>query len=204
MDEKDKKVSRRRFLTGCCVAMGAVAAGATAVPAISSWSMAADLKFGLTEKDVGLSDVAPGQMKIAGLTLKRMTLIGEDELVIPVMVLRRKPEWIKEDSLAASYKEPVSPKERYFNPEWFVARAFCTHLGCTPNIVDESTTPVNIVCPCHGGRYDTIGRVLSGPPPLNLYLLPYRFTAADKITIYVASPKDITYGKISEFPKAPQ
>lgn len=182
--------------------MGAVAAGATAVPAISSWSMASDLKFGLTEKEVGLSDVPPGGLKIDGLTLKRMTLIGEDELVIPVMIVRRKPEWIKEDSLAVSYKEPVAASERYLNPEWYVARAFCTHLGCTPNIIDESTTPVNIVCPCHGGRYDTIGRVISGPPPTNLYLLPYRFTAADKITLYVANPKDITYGKVSEFPKA--
>jgi ubiquinol-cytochrome c reductase iron-sulfur subunit len=202
MDEKDKTLSRRKFLAGCCVAMGAVAAGATAVPAISAWSMASDLKFGLTEKEVDLAGIAPGELKIEGLTLKRKTLIGEDELVVPVMVLRRKPEWIKADSQAAPFKEPVGADSRYINPEWYVGRAFCTHLGCTPNIIDESTRPVNIVCPCHGGRFDTLGRVLSGPPPLNLYLLPYRFTAADKITLYVGSPKDIAYGSVAEFPKA--
>ncbi len=202
MDEKDKTLSRRKFLAGCCVAMGAVAAGATAVPAISAWSMASDLKFGLTEKEVSLSDIAPGQLKIEGLTLKRTTLIGEDELVIPVMILRRKPEWIKGDAQAGGFKEPVPASERYINPEWYVGRAFCTHLGCTPNIIDESSKPVNIVCPCHGGRFDTLGRVISGPPPLNLYLLPYRFTAADKINLYVASPRDITYEKVADFPKA--
>src|SRR5574340_83420 len=113
MDDKDKTLSRRKFLTGCCVAMGAVAAGATAVPAISAWSMASDLKFGLTEKEVSLTDISPGQLKIEGMTLKRKTLIGEDELVIPVMVLRRKPEWIKGDSLAAHFKEPVPAGSRY-------------------------------------------------------------------------------------------
>ena len=184
--------------------MGTVAAGATAIPAISSWSMASDLEFGRTEKEISLSDMSPGELRIDGLSLKRKTLIGKDDLIIPVMILRRKPEWIMGDSLAAPFKEPVPPAERYLNPEWYVARAYCTHLGCTPNIIDESTKPVNIVCPCHGGRYDTLGRVISGPPPFNLYLLPYRFTATDKITVYVSSPKDITYGKITDFPQYPK
>ncbi len=202
MDEKDRSISRRKFLTGCCIAMGAVAAGATAIPAISAWNMASDLKFGLTKKEVDLSDIAPGQLTVTGLTLRRTTLIGVDELVVPVMILRRKPEWIKTDPLNAGFKEPAEPEERYLNPEWFIARAFCTHLGCTPNIIDESVKPVNIVCPCHGGRFDTLGRVISGPPPGNLFLLPYRFTAESKINLFVANPKDITYGKVSDFPKA--
>jgi len=60
---------------------------------------------------------------------------------------------------------------------------------------------MDIVCPCHGGRYDSIGRILSGPPPLNLYLIPYRFTAEDKIRLYISSPKDIVLKSVSDFKK---
>jgi cytochrome b6-f complex iron-sulfur subunit len=34
----------------------------------------------------------------------------------------------------------------------------CTHLGCT-----VSVTPSELVCPCHGSRFDLHGNVLAGP-----------------------------------------
>lgn len=34
----------------------------------------------------------------------------------------------------------------------------CTHLGCTVTV-----TPADIICPCHGSRFDRQGRVLEGP-----------------------------------------
>ncbi len=40
--------------------------------------------------------------------------------------------------------------------------AICTHEGCT---VTYLTGQSIIWCPCHDGRYDLHGRVLSGPPP---------------------------------------
>lgn len=36
--------------------------------------------------------------------------------------------------------------------------ARCTHLGCTVRRVAEG-----FACPCHGARFDSAGRVLSGP-----------------------------------------
>lgn len=40
--------------------------------------------------------------------------------------------------------------------------AKCTHEGCTVTFQPEQ----NVVwCPCHDGRFDLNGRVLSGPPP---------------------------------------
>lgn len=44
-------------------------------------------------------------------------------------------------------------------------RAFsakCTHLTCT--VLYESDTQT-ILCPCHNGRFDLSGNVISGPPP---------------------------------------
>ncbi len=40
--------------------------------------------------------------------------------------------------------------------------AICTHLTCT--VIYESDTGT-ILCPCHNGRFDLSGNVVSGPPP---------------------------------------
>jgi ubiquinol-cytochrome c reductase iron-sulfur subunit len=196
----DKMKSRRNFLAGCCVAMGAVAVGGTIIPALSALRMANDLQFSLTKKEVDLTDMKPGDVKIDAISLKRTTLIGDDELVVPVMIVKRRPEWVSAtEKPAYAMKVPVDAKERYLKPQWFVARAFCSHLGCTPNVIDETTSPVHIVCPCHGGKYDTLGRALSGPPPSNLNLIPYNFITENRISIFIKSPADITRTKVSQF-----
>jgi Rieske Fe-S protein len=41
----------------------------------------------------------------------------------------------------------------------------CTHLGCRVSWDAESKL---IKCPCHGGVYDRMGTVQSGPPPASL------------------------------------
>ena len=41
----------------------------------------------------------------------------------------------------------------------------CTHLGCRVSWDAESQ---ELVCPCHGGRYDRTGKVTAGPPPAPL------------------------------------
>lgn len=45
----------------------------------------------------------------------------------------------------------------------------CTHLGC---IVKWSDIKKEFLCPCHGGRYASDGRVIGGPPPAPLNRLP--------------------------------
>ena len=40
--------------------------------------------------------------------------------------------------------------------------AKCTHEGCTVTFVPGQSV---VWCPCHDGRFDLSGRVLSGPPP---------------------------------------
>jgi len=44
-------------------------------------------------------------------------------------------------------------------------RAVCTHEGCP---LGWNAQQHLIRCPCHGGAYDTSGRVVSGPPPAPL------------------------------------
>jgi glycine/D-amino acid oxidase-like deaminating enzyme/nitrite reductase/ring-hydroxylating ferredoxin subunit len=45
----------------------------------------------------------------------------------------------------------------------------CTHAGC---IVNFNAAEQSWDCPCHGGRYDTSGKVVSGPPQKNLKQVP--------------------------------
>ncbi len=47
--------------------------------------------------------------------------------------------------------------------------AICTHLGCIVTWVPEKT---EFLCPCHGGRYASDGKVLAGPPPKPLPSIP--------------------------------
>lgn len=45
----------------------------------------------------------------------------------------------------------------------------CTHLGCTVTV-----TPTELVCPCHGSRFDRQGAVLQGPAERPLRRLEVR------------------------------
>ena len=47
--------------------------------------------------------------------------------------------------------------------------AICTHLGC---IVTWREDGGFIYCPCHDGRFDINGQVISGPPPRPLDPVP--------------------------------
>jgi cytochrome b6-f complex iron-sulfur subunit len=45
----------------------------------------------------------------------------------------------------------------------FAISAICTHLGCV-----VAPAPSGFHCPCHGSRFDALGRVVGGPAPRGL------------------------------------
>jgi Rieske Fe-S protein len=57
----------------------------------------------------------------------------------------------------------------------------CTHLGCRVSW-DPDTKMIR--CPCHGGVYDKMGVVQSGPPPAALARFPTRVDG-DKVLVRV-------------------
>jgi menaquinol-cytochrome c reductase iron-sulfur subunit len=54
--------------------------------------------------------------------------------------------------------------------------ATCTHLGCQ---VQWDGAAERFHCPCHGGTYDSAGRVLGGPPPRPLDAVDARLDPAN-------------------------
>lgn len=49
--------------------------------------------------------------------------------------------------------------------EYVAFSALCTHLTCS--VVFEPDSGI-ILCPCHNGKFDLSGNVISGPPPTPL------------------------------------
>jgi len=58
--------------------------------------------------------------------------------------------------------------------------AVCTHLTCTVRYEGDTGT---LFCPCHNGRFDLAGNVISGPPPRPLEAYEVEVSAGD---IYVS------------------
>jgi menaquinol-cytochrome c reductase iron-sulfur subunit len=57
----------------------------------------------------------------------------------------------------------------------------CTHLGCGYRWDDAEK---KFLCPCHGSSYDVDGRVLGGPAPRPLDLLPAKVENGRLLVLY--------------------
>ena len=78
----------------------------------------------------------------------------------PIFILKKSPDMKKDD------RDIVVGNDRFF-----IAIGLCTHLGCIPTYFPDQT---KFICPCHGGIFDTAGRVLKAPPPKPLPIPPFK------------------------------
>lgn len=191
--------SRRNFLYVAAGGLGAVAAGATAVPFIASMLPAADtLAAAKTEFDV--STVAEGQLVVIQWQGK------------PVFVVNRTADMLErvkghDDDLKDPNSEAIEAVQaewmdsgekriyRAIKPEFLIVVASCTHLGCIPLFKPTagqkdwgdsvpSDWPGGWHCPCHGSYYDLSARVVNGSPaPHNLHVMPYEYKTDSVVVI---------------------
>jgi ubiquinol-cytochrome c reductase iron-sulfur subunit len=203
-DEIDK--GKRRFLLTATGLLGGIGVVVTAMPFIASWFPSARAKAAAAPVEVDISDIEPGQLKIAEWR-------GN-----PVWILRRTQEIIdqlsKHDNLLRDPESNVDQQPDYAQnvyrsrrPEYLVLIGICTHLGCSPkycggtiasgeeNLMEEGCPslaalggdwPGGFYCPCHGSKFDLSGRVFKGvPAPINLAIPPYMFLDDKTIIIGV-------------------
>jgi len=191
--------SRRNFLYVAAGGLGAVAAGATAVPFIGSMLPAADtLAAAKTEFDT--ATVEEGQLVVIQWQGK------------PVFVVHRTADMLEhvkghDDRLKDPNSEAIedvqaewmdTPEKRIFRaikPEILIVVASCTHLGCIPLFKPTSGQkdwgdsvpswwPGGWHCPCHGSFYDLSARVINGSPaPHNLHVMPYEYKSDSVVVI---------------------
>jgi ubiquinol-cytochrome c reductase iron-sulfur subunit len=190
MAENELDQGKRRFLLAATGVAGGVAAGASAVPFVTSMMPSERAKAAGAPVEVDLTQLAPGQKMVVEWRGK------------PVWVVRRTPEMLKAvtaddervaDPASARSKQPEYAKNEFrsLKPEYLVLEGVCTHLGCSP--VDRlSAQPEpfekdwrgGFYCPCHGSLFDLAGRVYKNKPaPDNLTVPPYKFLSDTRIVI---------------------
>jgi len=191
--------SRRNFLYVAAGGLGAVAAGATAVPFIGSMLPAADtLAAAKTEYDV--STVAEGQLVVIQWQGKPVFVVnrtadmlervkGQDDKL-------KDPNSEAGDAVQAEWMDTDEKRlYRAIKPEILIVVASCTHLGCIPLFKPTAgqkdwgdSVPSDWAggwhCPCHGSFYDLSARVINGSPaPQNLHVMPYKYISDTVVLI---------------------
>jgi ubiquinol-cytochrome c reductase iron-sulfur subunit len=181
---------RRQWLLATA-GVGGVAAVATAVPFVSTFSPSERAKAAGAAVEVDIADIPLGGSKTVEWRGK------------PVWVVRRTPEMLATlQGLDADMVDPKSLKDqqpdyarnatRSIEPEVFVAVGICTHLGCSPTAVPQGSGnpsvgadwPGGYFCPCHGSTFDVAGRAYKNKPaPTNLEVPPHRYVSATRILI---------------------
>ena len=184
--------TRRDFLALVAQSSAAIGAGAIAWAFIDTMEPSQDVIAAGAPIDVDLKPLQPGQQIVVLWRGK------------PILLVRHTPAMLKlirEPAMLAVLSDPDSTVlqqppyatnwHRSSNPEYAVLVGVCTHLGCLPNYMPDAspTTPVanwpgGYFCPCHGSKYDLVGRVYKGvPAPYNLPVPPYRFTTKTMVRI---------------------
>jgi ubiquinol-cytochrome c reductase iron-sulfur subunit len=196
MDQTLPPDAHRRRLLVTTSAVGTVGLVAVAIPFVKSMSPSVRALSAGAPVEVDLTRVAPG-------ALTTVEWRGR-----PVWILHRTPEMLatlgKHD---AALVDPRSEQDqqpfyaanaaRAARPEFFVATAICTHLGCVPTFRPE-TAPADLgadwtggfFCPCHGSRFDLAGRVFRNvPAPRNLEVPPYSFEGDSRLVVGIDPPQ---------------
>lgn len=138
-------VTRRRFMTTSAMALGGVATAAFAVPGIG---FVLGPQFGDDTPDKWQDMGSEDEFSTETYVPKVMNIVADASEAgkHTVYVRRRDP---KRD-----------PKQDADLP-YVAVSSRCAHLGCPVRYIQASQ---RFVCPCHGGVYDSSGKVEGGPP----------------------------------------
>ncbi len=143
-------VTRRRLFTGGAMALGGIASAVIGLPAIG-FAVGPIFDEEKPEfQDVGPpSDFTPASYEPRTITLTA----GVGEAGNTTVYIRE-----GNPSLSGEKKG-----------EYIAISTRCAHLGCPVRWVDAAE---RFVCPCHGGVYDSQGKVVGGPPvrPLDRFV----------------------------------
>ena len=182
----------RRRLVVATSAVGGMAVVAAAIPFVASMAPSERTRAAGAPVEVDAARLASGELATVEWRGK------------PVWVLRRTPEMI--ESLQQDTERLLDPRSvreqqpeycrndlRSIKPEYWVALALCTHLGCIPTL-RKDVAPADLgpdwhggyYCPCHGSKFDFAGRVFRNvPAPLNLEIPRHRYLSDTRLLIGV-------------------
>ena len=192
MSNSTVDASKRTWLiaSGC---VGAVGAGFTAVPFVSSFQPSERAKAAGAPVEVDIGSLRPGE---------KITVEWRGK---PVWILRRTPEQLetlkktegqladpKSDRKAYPTPEYAKNETRAANPEYLVVVGICSHLGCSPSDRFQAGPQPSLpddwaggfLCPCHGSTFDMAGRVFRNKPAnRNMDVPPHTYLSDSRVVI---------------------
>ncbi len=192
-DNIDK--SKRRFLTAATSVVGAVGAGAVAVPFVSSWMPSARAQAAGAPVEADISRIQPGGRLVIEWRGKPVWIVRRTEQNLKDLDLLTTNDTLKDPKSEVTEQQPeyASDKYRSQKSEYAILVGICTHLGCSPTYLPLGKANKlgkgwhgGFFCPCHGSKFDLAGRVYNGvPAPTNLQVPPHKYLSESVILIGV-------------------
>ncbi len=165
--------TRRDFIYIATGAAAAVAVGGAVWPFIHQMNPDASTIAAGAPVEVDLAPVAAGQI---------ISVMWRGKPIFIRHLTAKEVEAEKNVAMTAlKDPEPMDKRVKAGKEQWLVAIGICTHLGCVP--IGQQGKFGGWFCPCHGSDYDALGRIRSGPAPLNLLLPDYAFLSDTRIRI---------------------
>ena len=178
------KNPRRRFLGYAVAFLAGVGATFASIPFIRSRRHSQPLP----PIDVDVSKMVDGQILAVRTPHKPTIYVLKRSSDTVEQLLRENSRLTDPLSLESDQPEYARNVTRSIRPEFLVVEALCTHLGCNVGHIaagtDEHFPEGGFMCPCHGARYDSAGRVWrNGPSPRNLGVPQYSFVDSHTIRL---------------------
>ena len=181
---------RRKFLIVATSVVGAVGVVGAAIPFLSALSPSARAKAAGAPTKADISKLAEGEMMLV------------EWRGLPIYIIKHTKESLKfidknlsrlsdPESKVNQQPEYATNKNRSRRKDIVVLEAVCTHLSCAPKFYPEfgandfdEDWQGGFFCPCHGSKFDLIGRVYSGvPAPTNLSVPPHYYESENILVI---------------------
>ena len=172
---------RRYFLIGATSAVAGVGVVGAAVPFVRYWNPSAKAKALGAPVKVDISKLNPGEMlsPIPAWRGKPVFILNRDEAAIAALENNQLTLADPDSTNPEMQPEFAQNPTRSSKPAIGVYLGICTHLGCSPKLVETDNFDDGqggFFCPCHGSKFDLAGRVGAGyPAPDNLEVPPYRY-----------------------------
>jgi len=176
--------SKRRFLIAATGAVGGIAAGAVAIPFITSMLPSERAKAAGAPVEADISKIEAGSMLTVEWRGKPVWIVNRTKEMLDL--LGKHDDKLSDPKLEVATQQPeyCLNADRSIKPNLMVIVGICTHLGCSPNPKLQAGAdmgaewPGGFFCPCHGSKFDLAGRVFKGSPaPINLVVPPHKYTS---------------------------
>lgn len=181
---------KRRFLIAATTAVGGAGVIAVAVPFVKSMLPSERAKTAGAPVEVDISKIKPGEMMTQEWRGKPVWIINLTKEMSEA--LTKLNDKLSDPMSDVTTQQPGYSKNatRSIRPNLVVMVGICTHLGCSPSAKLQAGGDMGadwaggFFCPCHGSKFDLIGRVFKGAPaPTNLVVPPHKYLSESILLI---------------------